>query len=142
MSNIQADEKLIERIEDALGEAEKLRTGIEAALESGFFPGAIARAAKQISAEIGHQTIFGSIDVKTLRDFAENLARAAESERRTICVQDEYGIAPPRIEHEYTETSSGLLALRSLALALTDRINAVRWLLDARRIAAELLESC
>ncbi|SMX49920.1 hypothetical protein [Maliponia aquimaris] len=142
MSNLQADEKLIERIEEALGEADKLKTGIEAALETGFFRSAMARAAKQISTEIGNQAIFGSIDVKTLRDFAENLARAADSECRRICIQDEYGIGPPRTEEVYSETGSELLVLRSLALVLADRINAVRWLLDARRIAAELLESC
>ncbi|MGP6088432.1 hypothetical protein [Antarctobacter jejuensis] len=142
MSNIPADEKLIERIEDALDEAEKLKTGIEAALETGFFPSAMARAAKQVSTEIGHQTIFGTINVKTLRDFAEDLARAAESERRTVCVQDDYGIAPPRIEHEYSQAGAELLTLRTTTKALADRINSVRWLLDARRIAAELLESC
>ncbi|MFC3616112.1 hypothetical protein ACFORG_20395 [Lutimaribacter marinistellae] len=137
-----ADEKLIERIEASLSEAEKLRIGIEAALASSRFSGPVARAAKQLSTEIVHQTIFGSVDVKILRDFAEDLARAAASERRTVCVEDDYGIAPPRIEHEHSQAGSELIALRNLALALADRINTVRWLLDARRIAAELLESC
>ncbi|MGP6089304.1 hypothetical protein [Antarctobacter jejuensis] len=142
MSNLRADEKLIERIEASLCEAEKLRRGIEAGLETGFLQGAIARAAREISAEIGHKTFFDSMTVHALLRFAEDLNRAAQTERRTVCVQDDYGIAPPRIEHEHSETGSELLALRALALALAESINAVRWFLDAQRIAAELLESC